>query len=163
MRIYVPATLSFLADLHKSGEYGPVPITAFGVTPALREWYTDDDEEELEYAAFSDAARASLRLLDADPLAVRRRVVLSADVPDGDVTPHPELDRSVVRVAAPIPLAAFASVHVDSLEAVEDVTAAVRAVLAADLDDEDAQFAVDSAEGHELEWYGVQEIPDLLA
>jgi len=162
MRIYLPATLPILADLQKSGEHGPPPITAFAVTPALREWYTDDDEEELEYAAFSDAARASLRLLDADPTAPRRRAVLSADVPDGEVRPHPELDRAVVRVAVPTPIEWFAAVHVDSVDAVPDITAAAVAIVAADLGDDDAQFVVDGAEGHELEWYGVQEIPDLL-
>jgi hypothetical protein len=162
MRIYLPATLPILADLEKAGDLGPAPITAFAVTPALREWYTDEDEEELEYAAFSDAARASLRLLDADPTAPRRRVVLSADVPDGEVRPHPELDRSVVRVAVPTPLDWFAAVHVDGADAVADVAAAASAIMAADLGDDDAQFTVDGAEGHELEWYAVQEIPDLL-
>lgn len=162
MRIYLPATLVTLGDLHKSGEHGPAPITAFAVTPALREWYTDEDDEELEYAAFREAAIASLRLLEADPTAPRRRVVLSADVPDGEVRPHPELDRSVVRVAVPIPVEWSAAVHVDSLDAVAEVTAAARVIGAADLGDDDAQFTVDGAEGHELEWYGVQEIPELL-
>ena len=162
MRIYLPATLPALRELEKSGEHGPAPLTAFAVTPALREWYTDDDDEELEYAAFAEAARASLRLLDADPLAPRRRVVLSADVPDADVRPRPELDRAVVRVAVPVALSTLAAVHVDGEAAADDVAAAASAILAADLDDEDAQFAVDGAEGHELEWYGVQEIPDLL-
>lgn len=162
MRVYIPATLPILADLQKSGEHGPAPITAFAVTPALREWYLDDDEDELEYAAFSDAARAALRLLDADPTAPRRRVVLSADVPDGEVRPHPELDRAVVRLAVPTPVAWFAAVHADGLDAVAEVTEAASAIVAADLGDDDAQFIVDSAEGHELEWYGLQEIPDLL-
>jgi hypothetical protein len=163
MRIYLPATLVTLADLHKSGEHGPAPITGFAVTPALREWYTDEDEDELEYAAFRDAAVASLRLLDADPTAPRRRVVLSADVPDGEVRPHPELDRSVVRVSVPTPIEWFAAVHVDSADAVPDVTAAAQAIGAADLGDDDAQFAVDGAEAHELEWYGLQEVPDLIS
>lgn len=162
MRIYLPATLPILAELQKSGEHGPAPITAFAVTPALREWYTDDEEEELEYAAFREAALASLRLLDADLTAPRRRVVLSADVPDGEVRPHPELDRAVVRVSVPTPIEWFAAIHVDSADAVPDVTAAAKAITAADLGDDDAQFTVDEAEGHELEWYGVQEIPELL-
>ena len=34
--------------------------------------------------------------------------------------------------------------------------------MVADLGDDDAQFTVDSAEDHELEWFGVQEIPALL-
>jgi hypothetical protein len=162
MRIYFPATMLLLAELQKAGEYGPAPLTGFAVTPALREWYLDEDVEELEYAAFTEAARSSLRLLDADPLSPRRRVVLSADVPDGEVRAHPELDRAVVRVAVPVPIGWFASVHLDGADAEPDVTAAASAVVAADLGDADAQFLVDGAEGYELEWYGVQEIPDLL-
>ncbi|WP_445058121.1 DUF6912 family protein, partial [Streptomyces griseus] len=33
---------------------------------------------------------------------------------------------------------------------------------AADLGDDDAQFTVDGAEDHELLWFGVQEIPQLI-
>jgi hypothetical protein len=163
MRVYLPATLPMLRDIDKAGEHGPAPLTGFAVTPALREWYLDEDEEELEYAAFTDAARASLRLLDGDPIASRRRVVLSADVPDGEVRAHPELERSVVRIAVPVPASWLAAVHVDGAAAETDVAAAASAVVAADLDDDDAQFVVDGAEAHELEWYGVQEIPDLLS
>ena len=36
------------------------------------------------------------------------------------------------------------------------------AVDAADLGDPDAEFAVGEAEGHELAWYGVQELPFVL-
>ena len=57
---------------------------------------------------------------------------------------------------------AVASVHVDATEAVPDVAAAVDDVLAADLGDDDAQFVVDGAEDHELQWWATQEIPDLL-
>lgn len=133
MRIYLPATLPQLAELQKNGEHGPAPLTAFAVTPALREWYLDDDIEELEYAAFAEAARGSLRLLDADPTAPRRRVVLSADVPDEQVKNHPELDRAVVRIGVPVPLAWLASIHVDAGDAAEEIAAAASAVLAAEL------------------------------
>jgi hypothetical protein len=162
MRIYLPATLPLLRDAEAAGQVGPAPLTAFAVTPALREWYLDDDEEVLEYAAFSQAARAALRLLDADPLAPKRRVVLSADVPDADVTFHPDLDRAVVRSVKPVPLDALASIHVDGAEAEADVAAAVAVILAADLGNEDAQFTVDTVDDHELEWYAVQELPILL-
>ena len=82
MRVYLPATLPALAELHKTGLIAPAPLTAYAVTPALREWYIEGDSEELEYAALTDAARASLRLLadvvsvtfaeDADNRAARR-------------------------------------------------------------------------------------------
>jgi hypothetical protein len=161
VRVYLPSTVGMLSSVRSAGEVGPAPVTAFAVTPTLREWYAEGDEEELEYAAFSEAARASLRLLDVDPTTPRRRVVLSADVPDSAVTPQPDLDRAVVRLADAVPLSAFAAVHVDGAEAEDDVAKAVAVVLEADLGDEDAQFVVDGAEGHELEWYDVTELDQI--
>ena len=55
----------------------------------------------------------------------------------------------------------MAAVHVDSVDAVADVTAATDAVQLAAVGDPDAQFVVDGAEDHELEWYDVSEL-DLL-
>ncbi len=60
-------------------------------------------------------------------------------------------------------LAKAAAVHVDAEDAVADVTAAADALGAADHGDDDAQFTVDGAEDHELLWFGVQEIPNLIA
>ena len=74
MRVYLPATTAGLSDLVEAGSLGATSTTAFAVTPGLREWYVDDDLEELEYAATMEAARASLRLLDSTPQAARRRV-----------------------------------------------------------------------------------------
>jgi hypothetical protein len=54
------------------------------------------------------------------------------------------------------------SAHVDDDAAREAVAAAADAVVAADLGDDDAQFAVDEAEGHELQWYATQELPGLV-
>jgi hypothetical protein len=162
VRVYLPATVGTLGGVRSSGEVGPVPVTAFAVTPTLREWYAEGDEDELEYAAFSDAARASLRLLDVDPLSPRRRVVLSVDVPDSAVTVQPDLDRAVVRLDRTVPLSAVAAIHVDGADAEKDVAAAIAVVLEADLGDEDAQFVVDGAEGHELEWYDVTEIDQVI-
>jgi hypothetical protein len=163
VRIYLPGTARSLQALIESGELGPPPLTAFAVTPGLREWYTEGDIEELEYAALLDAARGSLRLLDEDPTAPRRRVVVAADVPDQAVQVRPDLDRSVVRIGAPVPLRAVASVHVDGSAAEAAVRAAANAVLEADLGDDDAKFLLDEAEGHDLLWYASQEIGPLLA
>ncbi|GAA3493629.1 hypothetical protein GCM10019016_007280 [Streptomyces prasinosporus] len=138
------------------------------MTPALREWYLSDDIEELEYAALSRAALASLRLLAADPGAPRRRVVVAVDVPDGTAAADPDrgLDPAAlgeVRVARTVPLAKAAAVHVDAADAEADVAAAARALPAADGGDDDAQFTVDGAEDHELLWFATQEIPQLVA
>ncbi|MEU2339669.1 hypothetical protein ABZ770_41640 [Streptomyces sp. NPDC006654] len=167
MRVYVPLTLPALAEAYKTGELGTGPFVAYAVTPALREWYVSDDMEELEYAALNRAALASLRLLAADPDALRRRVVVAVDVPDGAAASDPDrgLDPAAlgeVRVATTVALAKAAAVHVDSDDAQEDVTAAARALPAADDGDDDAQFVVDGAEDHELLWYATQEIPHLV-
>ncbi|MCP9958789.1 DUF6912 family protein [Streptomyces sudanensis] len=167
MRVYVPLTLPGLARAHGTGTLGAGAFTAYAVTPGLREWYVSDDIEELEYAALSRAAAASLRLLAADPDAARRRVVVAVDVPDGAATPDPDrgLDPAAigeVRVAGPVPLAEAAAVHADAADAEAAVRAAADALGAADAGDDDARFTVDGAEDHELLWYGVQEIPHLL-
>ncbi|MET9109788.1 DUF6912 family protein [Streptomyces zhihengii] len=167
MRVYVPLTLPGLAAAHQAGELGPGPLTAYAVTPGLREWYVSDDIEELEYAALSRAAAASLRLLAGAVGAPRRRVVVAVDVPDRDAVADPgqPLDASAlgeVRIAGAVPLTRAAAVHADADDAVEDVSAAVDALGAADHGDDDAQFVVDGAEDHELLWFGVQEIPALV-
>ena len=163
MRVYLPATSTGLHTLLATGVTGEAPLTAFGVTPALREWYLDDDLEALEYAALVEAARASLRLLEADGSAARRRVVIAVDAPEPEVTVRDDLDRGVVRLAAPVTMRQVASVHVDDSEAEPVVAAAAAAIAAADLGDDAAQAAVDDAEGFELSWYASQEIAELLA
>jgi hypothetical protein len=164
MRVYLPSTLPGLAVILASGEAGPGPSRAFAVTPALRESYASGDEEELEYVAMLAAARQSLRLLNVDQSAPRRRVVLAADIADVHVSWQPYDDEpAAVLVGAAIPLADIASGHVDELAAVPDVAAAADAISAADVGDDDASFAVDSAEAHELAWYATQELEYLTA
>ncbi|GHA95899.1 MULTISPECIES: DUF6912 family protein [Streptomyces] len=167
MRVYVPLTLSGLAAAHRAGELGPGPLTAYAVTPGLREWYASDDVEELEYAALNRAASASLRMIGGKPDEPRRRVVVALDVPDGAAVADPDRvpDASSlgeVRIADAVRLSKAAAVHVDADEAEKDVAAAAAALGAADQGDGDAQFAVDGAEDHELLWFGIQEIPALL-
>ncbi|WP_328317770.1 DUF6912 family protein [Streptomyces sp. NBC_00388] len=168
MRVYVPLTLPGLAAAHAAGELGPGPLTAYAVTPGLREWYVSDDIEELEYAALNRAASASLRLLAGAPEIARRRVVVAVDVPDQDAVADPDrgLDAGAlgeVRLASAVPLSKAAAVHADADDAEPDVAAAAGALGAADHGDDDAQFTVDGAEDHELLWFGVQEIPHLIA
>ena len=159
MRVYLPSTLPGLAAVLAGGEAGPGPLHAFAVTPALREAYASGDDEELEYVAMVAAARQSLRLLEADPGAPRRRTVLAADVPEAQVSWHAYDDEpAAVLVSAAIQVKAIASGHVDELDAVADVTAAADAITAADAGDDDACFTVDSAEAHELAWYATQEL-----
>ena len=162
MRVYLPATLPGLADLLRNAEIGPAPLRAFAVTPTLRESYASGDLEELEYVAMTQAARASLRLLAADPGAPRRRVVLAADVPDENVGHNGGFSEpTVVEVIKPVPLARVVAGHVDDLVAMPDIAQAVAALPAADTGDDDARFVVDGAEGHELLWFATQELPHL--
>lgn len=162
MRVYLPSTLTELRHLLDAGVVGEPPLPGYAVTAALREWYAEGDLEELEYAALTLAARASVRLLDADPDAVRRRVVVVAEVPDEVVTPVPHVDRAAVKVSDPVALRLVQAVHVDDPSAVPDVTVAADAVVEADLGSDDAAFLVEQADGHELQWYATQEIGPLL-
>ncbi len=165
MRVYIPTTLPGLAEAHKTGE---LPLRdAYGVTPALREWYVSDDIEELEYAALTRAAGGSLRMVAGDVAAPRRRVVVAVDVPDTEVSFDPDiaLDPALlgsVRLLRSVPLAKAAAVHLDADDAEADVAAAAAALGAADAGDDDARFTVDGAEDHELLWYATQEIPGLI-
>ncbi|MDX8142921.1 hypothetical protein SK854_12410 [Lentzea sp. BCCO 10_0061] len=160
MRVYIPATVPMLRAFVDSGELAPVTGTAFALTPALRESYAAGDTEELEYSAMLDAARASLRLLAADEKAEPRRAVIAVDV--DDVTLRPDLDFSVVKVAGSFTTKDVAAVHLDTAEAEADVRAAADVIDAADLGDPDAEFALGSAEDHELAWYAAQELPFVL-
>lgn len=171
MRVYVPLTLPGLAEAHQAGELGPAPLRAYAVTPGLREWYVSQDMEELEYAALNRAAVASLRMIAEDGAAPHRRVVVAVDVDDEAATATPaapgddadeEAALGRVALAGAVRLSVAAAVHVDAEDALEDVSAAVRAVTGADQGDRDARSTVDGAEDHELLWFGVQEIAGLL-
>jgi hypothetical protein len=159
MRVFLPSTLPALAAALRAGQLGPPPLAGFAVTPALREAYASGDDEELEYAALTEAARASLRLLAGDPAAPARRVVLAADLP-ADLVSWDARDGEPGRVVvgAVVPVGHLASAHVDDTEAGSDVRRAVQALPAADAGDDDARFTVDGAEGHELGWYATQEL-----
>jgi hypothetical protein len=161
VRVYLPATSTVLRDLLEARVL-PLPRTGFAVTSGLREWYVDEDLDALEYAAMLDAARASLRLLETDHAAARRRVVVAVETVDGAVTERDDLERGVVRLSEPVTLARVASVHVDDRDAEAAVAAAAAAITAADLGDPRSQDAVDDAEGFELSWYASQEIEDVL-
>jgi len=164
MRVYIPSTLRLLDAACHAGELGPAPLTAYAVTPALREWYAEGDDEELEYAAMAQAARASVGLLAADPETARRRVVVAAEVSavppaDGSV----ELGDARLELQVVIPWRAVAAVHLDAAGAAAVVGKAADLWDAAQNGDDDALFALDSCEGEDLLWYATQEIPDLLA
>lgn len=167
VRIYLPATLPGLTAAGVGSDQPPSQIIvavagarACAVTPSLREWYRDGDIDELEYAALTRAALASLRLLAKT--GGDRRVVLAADVADDAVVFDPGDDPAAVRVIDAVQLDQVVSAHVDDPSAAADVAGAASLVDAADLGDDDARFAIDGLEDHELQWYAVQEIAFLL-
>lgn len=165
MRVYVPATWPMLRTMIKNGILEPIGGTAFSLTPRLREAYTAGDEEELEYAAMSEAARASLRLLSVEfglgeDTTPARRVVVAADL--DDVTLRPDLDDGAVRITGGVPLEKVASVHVDTEEAEYAVRQAAGAIDAADMGDLDAEFLIGEAEDQELAWYAPSEVACLV-
>ena len=165
MRVYVPATWPMLRTMVKNGVLEPIGGTAFALTPKLRESYTGGDEEELEYAAMNEAARAALRLLSVEfglgeDSTPARRVVVAADLED--VTLRPDLDDGAVRISGGVPMEKIASVHVDTEDAIHAVRQAAAAVDAADMGDLDAEFLVGEAEDHELAWYDPAEVAFLV-
>ncbi len=157
-----------LSKLVADRSVSPVNGTAFAVTPALRESYSEGDDDELTEVALREAALASVRLLagaaDDDPAPdvalPARRAVLVAEVDDATV--RPDLDDAVVRLSGPVAYEQVLAVYVDNQAAESAVLAAIDAVDAADLGDEDAELTVGDAQDHDLAWYATQELPFLL-
>jgi hypothetical protein len=161
-RVYLPATVPLLSSLRAAGGL-TTPMNGHAVTAELREWYAEGDDEELEYVAFTRAAQDALHMLRNDPAAPRRRVVISVDVDAADVRAVTrDLGSSSVLVGTRLTLDAVAAIHMDGAAAEADVTAAADVVEEAAAGDPDAQFTVDGAEDHELEWYDVIELDHLL-
>jgi hypothetical protein len=165
MRVYIPATLAMVEKLVVDGSVSAVNGTAFAVTPMLRESYARGDDDELAEVAQREAALASVRLLAAEP-DIRtsdlppRRVVLVAEVDGASL--RPDLDDAVVRLPAPVGIDDMIAAYIDTSAAEPAVVAAVEAIDAADLGDEDAELIVGDALDHDLAWYAPQELPFLL-
>lgn len=125
MRIYLPATLPDLATLLTLGELPP--RVAHAVTPALRAALPDEDDEGLEFSAQLTAADDALALLTGNAEAPPRRLVLAADVPPAALAPAEDPDAAVtaVQLAGPVGREAVVAAHVDEVEAMDDVRAAL--------------------------------------
>lgn len=161
MQVYIPATMEMLQRLVADRQLQAANGTAFAVTPTLRESYAHGDEDELAEIALRDAALASLRLLaGGDESLPMRRAVLVADV--DDAMPRPDLDDAVVRLSHPVDVDRVICAHVDTAAAERAVAAAIEAIDAADLGDEDAELIVGDAQDHDLAWYAAQELPFLI-
>jgi len=154
VRVYVSTTLRRLAEVMASGGIGPAPFLAHAVTDRLRAELSDGGEEEWEYAAMSAAAQASIGLLSGDEMP--RRVVIALDA--AGVVPLAGAEASLVEVGGVVRTTTISAVHVDSEDAEDDVRAAAIAWKDAEAAGETVERCLD----HELGWYAVQEIADLL-
>jgi hypothetical protein len=112
MRVYLPVTLPALASAHAAGAFTGV-VSAHAVTPTMREWYVEGDLEELEYAAMTEAAEASLRLIAEADDAPRRRRGRRGGRAGRAVRPARRGASVGGPALADVPLDAVASVHVD--------------------------------------------------
>ena len=165
VRVYVPATVPMLRPAARAR--GCRPSGAHAVTPALREWYAEGDEEELEYVAFTRAAQDALRLLHDDPAAPRRGgLVVSADLP--------ARTRSVAVAASSAPATSRSARPVPRAVGRRPARGRRgrrgrgrgrgrrRGGRGAEPATRTPQFTVDGVEDHELEWYDATELDLLL-
>ncbi|MTD97898.1 hypothetical protein FKE98_06195 [Corynebacterium aurimucosum] len=165
VRVFLPATFSMLAELEETGQLAARSGWGFALTPALREFYTEGDEEEIEYSAFLEASMASLRLLaigDEEKFP-HRRVVISVDVDESVVTPKPDMGEPVVALdPATITKDNLQAIHVDIEESEATTAKAIDAIDNADLGDEDAELAVGDALDNFMAFYDPTELPILV-
>ncbi len=152
----------------RAGEIHGSPVRGYAVTPALREWYSSGDMEELEYVAMMHALPGSrCACSPPTPLAAaaaglchRCRGRRPADIRPALVSTKLRL---LVEISSPVVLRDIVSGLVDDPDAGADLADAIAALPNADAGDEDAQFVVDGADGHELQWYATQELGDLMS
>lgn len=170
MRVYLPATHSMLATFAKEQTMPIRSGVGFALTIGVREFYDQGgDDEELGYMAFLDAARASLRLLATEDESgeeetfPNRRVVVSADIPDANLTDDPESGESVVRVEpAQITIDQLRAIHVDDEDAEAATKKAKECIDAADLGDEAAELVLGDCEDNLMSWYDSKELGVLV-
>ncbi len=110
-RIYLPMTPDDVRRLAAERELGPGPLPAYAVTQRLeRSSAPDLDEEELEYAALTEAVE---RAATMQGTSVGKRVVAAADVDSSWVRGVEGDGLAAVEVSQPVPLRLVVSLHVD--------------------------------------------------
>ena len=110
-RIYLPMTPDDVRRLAAEREVGPSPLPAYAVTQRLERSHAADAlEEELEYAALTEAAERAARLQGS---SVVKRVVAAADVDPAWVSGVEDEGLAAVEITQPVPLRLVVSFHVD--------------------------------------------------
>jgi hypothetical protein len=153
-RVYLPMTATGLRAAQAQGSFGPAPLRAHAVTPAVAEAL--DDEEEREYAALTAAALEAVALLaDDDPPC---RLVAAVDVGGWEPDESGD-DPTAVRLAHEVPWKRLAAVLADSPDAAPTIAHAVaRGGSAGETQDDALEACLD----HELGWFATQEVDALL-
>jgi hypothetical protein len=150
-RVYLPMTATRLREAQQRGSFGPAPLRAHAVTPAVADAL--DDEEEREYAALTAASLDAVALLtDEDPAY---RLVAAVDV--GSWEPDAGDDPTAVRLAHEVPWKRLAAVLADS----PDAGPAVAQARERGAEQDDA--ALEACLDHELGWFATQEVDQLLS
>jgi hypothetical protein len=165
VRAYLPTTLGLLREARVRGGFGPGPLAAHAVTPALQALGQGVGEEELEWAASVSASLDSLRLLagergDDQP----RRVVAAVDVTAfrevAESTGDAGAESAPSAVVLPeVPLRRLAALLVDGADA-EPVVRAARDALTGGAAEDDP--AVERCLDQELGWWAASELDTLL-
>jgi hypothetical protein len=162
VRAYLPTTLLLLREARERGGFGPAPVAAHAVTPALQALDQGAGEEELEWAASVAASLDSLRLLADQPSGdgAPRRVVAAVDVPGVPAAEEPGPDDVPSAVLLhEVPLRRLAALLVDAPDA-EPLVRAARDALAGGAPDDhpDVERCLDE----ELGWWAASELDVLL-
>ncbi len=117
VRVYLPLGTSALETMRTTGELTGQRLRAYAVTPGLADGLPGAGEEELEYAALSDASDAARALRDPGQT---HRVIAAADVDEAFVLEPEDGDGDVPArrdVRGPVSLRRVASFHVDEAPA----------------------------------------------
>ena len=138
-RVFVPATLTDLARYAEEGGIGPAPVRGHAVTGWVRDAWPEAEEEQWSYTALMAAADDSAERVHESRAEGEhpRRVVLVVEV-ESMTEDH---ESSSVSIGSAVALRLVRAVHADTEDV--DVTS--------------------PQELGDLAWYGVQEIPALLA
>ena len=90
-------------------------------------------------------------------------MVISAEIDDSAVTLAPADGESVVRLdPAVVKVQQLLAIHVDDADAEAATAKAIECIDAADLGDEDAEFALGDCEDNLMSWYDAKELPFLV-